>query len=311
MKCTLCGNQAVYLRPYDKLSLCIHHFNEQMRKRVQKTITKNKMFGRRDRIAIGISGGKDSVALLDILNKIEENFPESEIVAVTIDEGIEDYREEGLQYAKKHVNRLGLEHHIYSFEKDFGYGLDEIIRILGERGKEREFGACTYCGILRRKLLNNAAKEINADVLVTAHNLEDEVETILLNIIRGDIQRLTRLNPRPRKIHESLVPRGKPFRATPQAEIVMYCIINDLDYQEIQCPYSVEAYRGEVREFIFKTQEKQPMLSFNILRGQDKFLNLIEGEKTKGELKECEKCGEATSGKICKSCWLRTQLDSK
>ena len=103
----------------------------------------------------------------------------------------------------------------------------------------------------------------------------------------------------------------KPFRSTPQAEIVMYCIINDLEYQEIQCPYSVEAYRGEVREFVFKTQEKQPMLSFNILRGQDKLLNLIEGVKTKGELKECEKCREATAGKICRSCWLRTQLDSK
>jgi len=311
MKCTFSGKQAVYLRPYDKLALCIYHFNEQMRKRVQKTITKNKMFGRRDKIALGISGGKDSIALLDILHKIESDFPESEIVAITIDEGIENYREEGLLYAKKHVKRLGLEHHIYSFEKDFGYGLDDIIKILGDRGKEREFGACTYCGILRRKILNYAAKEIGADVLVTAHNLEDEVETILLNIIRGDIQRLTRLNPRPRKIHESLVPRVKPFRSTPQTEIVMYCVINDLKYQEVQCPYAVEAYRGEVREFIFKTQEKQPMLSFNILRGQDKFLSLIEGTKTKEKLKECEKCGEATAGEICKSCWLKEQLDSR
>ena len=123
-----------------------------MKKRVQKTLTRHKMLKRGDRIAIGVSGGKDSIALLHILNKIEKDFPESELIAITIDEGIENYREEGLLFAKKHVEELELEHHIYSFENDFGYGLDEILKILGERGKEREFGACSYCGILRRKI---------------------------------------------------------------------------------------------------------------------------------------------------------------
>ncbi|MHA2357390.1 MAG: TIGR00269 family protein [Candidatus Heimdallarchaeaceae archaeon] len=309
MDCTFCGKETVYVRPYDKVALCLNHFNEQVRKRTQKTITKYKMFGRKDRIAIGISGGKDSVALLDILHKIETDFPESDLIAITIDEGIENYREEGLHFAKKHVERLNLEHHIYSFEKDFGYGLDEIISKLGERGKEREFGACTYCGIIRRKLLNKAAKEVGADVLVTAHNLEDEAETILLNIVRGDIQRLARLNPHPRKIHESLIPRVKPFRLTPQAEIVMYCVINELEYQEMPCPYAVEAYRGDVREFVFKTQVKQPMLSFNIVRGLDKFLDIIQDPSSKSKLKDCQICGDATAGNMCKSCWLKTQLD--
>jgi len=308
MDCTFCGKETIYVRPYDKVALCIKHFNEQVRKRTQKAITKYKMLRRKDRIAIGVSGGKDSVALLDILKKIETDFPESELVAITIDEGIKNYREEGLYYAKKHVERLNLEHHIYSFKKDFGYGLDEIISMLGERGKEREFGACTYCGILRRKLLNQAAKEIGADILVTAHNLEDEAETILLNIVRGDIQRLARLNPRPRKIHESLVPRVKPFRSTPQAEIVMYCIINELEYQEMPCPYAVEAYRGEVRNFVFKTQEKQPMLSFNIVRGHDKLLDFMQGTPAKAVLKDCQICGDATTSNICKSCLLKEQL---
>lgn len=308
MKCIFCGNEAVYVRPYDKIALCVKHLNEQFRKRTQKAITRYKMFGREDRIAIGVSGGKDSIALLDVLNKIEKDFPESELVAITIDEGIEHYRDEGLFFAEKHVKRLGIEHHIFSFKKDFGYDLDFIIKKLGERGKEREFGACTYCGILRRKVLNKAANEVGADVLVTAHNLEDEAETILLNMIRGDVQRLARLDPTPRKIHASLVPRVKPFRTTPQAEIVMYCLVNELEYQEIPCPYAVEAYRGEVREFIFKTQEKQPMLSFNIVRGHDKLLNMMKDYKSDKELRNCEKCGEATTSKLCKSCWLYERL---
>ncbi len=310
MKCSLCDNQSLYVRPYDKQSLCHKHFNEQMRKRVQKTITRYKMLHRGDRIAIGVSGGKDSTALLDILHKIEKDFPESELVAITIDEGIKHYREEGLHFAKLHADRLGIEHVIYSFEKDFGYNLDEIIEKLGSRGERRELGACSYCGILRRNVLNKAALDVNADVLITAHNLEDEAETILLNIIRGDIQRLARLNPTPRKIHETLVPRAKPFRATPQAEIVMYCIINELEYQEIQCPYAVEAYRGEVREFIFKTQEKQPMLCYNIVRGQDKLLASLKETKQSKEIKNCEECGNATTGKLCKVCWLKQILES-
>ena len=268
------------------------------------------MLGRNDRIAIGVSGGKDSIALLDIMVKIEKDFPESQLIAIIIDEGIENYRDEGLHFAKMHAERLEIEHHIYSFKKDFGYDLDNVIDILGERGKGREFGACSYCGILRRKILNKAAKEIEADVLLTGHNLEDEAETILLNIIRGDIKRLARLDPKPRKIHHSLVPRTKPFRMTPQAEIVMYCYLNDLEYQEIPCPYAIEAYRGDVREFIFKTQEKQPMLSFNIVRGLDNFLKLISEAPSGSKMQDCNKCGEATAGELCKGCWLKDKIES-
>lgn len=310
MKCSFCTDAPLYVRPYDKLALCHKHFNEQMEKRVQRTITKYRMLQRGDRIAIGVSGGKDSTALLEILHKIETDFPESEIIAITIDEGIKHYRDEGLFYAKLHTKRLGLEHVVYSFENDFGYDLDSIIDKLGARGKKRELGACSYCGILRRNVLNKAALDVGADILITAHNLEDEAETILLNVIRGDIARLARLNPTPRKIHETLIPRAKPFRTTPQAEIVMYCVINGLEYQEIQCPYAVEAYRGEVREFIFKTQEKQPMLCYNIVRGQDKLLSSLKETDEKQQMNNCEICGSATTGKVCKTCWLKQLLDN-
>ncbi|MHA1399202.1 MAG: TIGR00269 family protein [Candidatus Heimdallarchaeaceae archaeon] len=313
MKCTFCGSQTVYVRPYDKLALCPEHFNEQFERRVRRTINRYKMFNRKERIAVGVSGGKDSVALLDVLSKIEKSYPESELVAITIDEGIKGYREEGLLYATKHVKRLEVEHHIFSFEKDFGYTLDGIIEKLGERRKKtREYGACTYCGILRRKILNTAAKEVGATVIATGHNLEDEAETVLLNIIRGDVNRLGRQNPQPRKVHHSLVPRVKPFRLTPQAEIVMYCIINELEYQEVACPYSVEAYRGNVRDFIFDTQNSHPMLSFNIVRSHDKLIPyLINKEKEEIiTLKDCEVCGEATTSKLCKACSLKILLNS-
>ncbi len=71
MKCSFCKQDAIYVRPYDKSALCIAHFNEKIIRRVQKTITKYKMFVRKGRIAVGVSGGKDSIALLDVLTKVE------------------------------------------------------------------------------------------------------------------------------------------------------------------------------------------------------------------------------------------------
>ena len=103
MKCSFGEKQPLYVRPYDKLALCLKHFNEQIIKRVKKTITEYKMLKRGDKIAIGVSGGKDSIALLSILHYIEKDFPESEIIAITIDEGIKHYRDEGLFFAEKHV----------------------------------------------------------------------------------------------------------------------------------------------------------------------------------------------------------------
>ena len=89
----------------------------------------------------------------------------------------------------------------------------------------------------------------------------------------------------------------------------MYCVINELEYQEIQCPYAVEAYRGEVREFIFKTQEKQPMLCYNIVPGQDKLLASMKETKPSQKMKNCDECGNATSGNLCKTCWLKQLLE--
>ncbi|UJG42947.1 MAG: TIGR00269 family protein [Candidatus Heimdallarchaeum endolithica] len=314
MKCTFCGtDEVVYVRPYDKIALCKEHFNEQFEKRVKRTINRYKMFQRKDKIAVGVSGGKDSIALLNTLVKIEKDFPESEIVAITIDEGIEGYREEGLYYAKKHTKRLNVKHYIFSFKEDFGYSLDEIIKKLGERGgKNRAYGACSYCGILRRKILNAAAKTVGANVVATGHNLEDEAETVLLNIIRGDVNRLGRQSPYPKKVHKDLIPRVKPFRLTPQAEIVMYMVINGLEYQEVACPYAVEAYRGNVRNFIFETQNSQPMLSFNIVKAQDKLIPYLtkNKEETKGKIKSCKICGDPSASEICKACSLKEQLSN-
>ncbi|MHA1910525.1 MAG: TIGR00269 family protein [Candidatus Kariarchaeaceae archaeon] len=313
--CHKCSQPACYIRPHGKIPLCLTHFNEAFVKRVKKTILDNKLFQRNDRIAVGVSGGKDSIALLNVLHKLRKDFP-SELVVITIDEGITNYREDSVKYAKLVAEKFDLEHHIYSFEELFGYSLDQIIAI--DAKTERSLGACSFCGILRRRALNIAARKAGADVLCTGHNQDDEAQTVIMNILRGEVLRIMRSSPTPRKKHESLVPRAKPFRRTPEEEIVLYCVLNDLPYQEVSCPYAVEASRGPLRDFMLDYQNKYPSTGINVISSADQILELtskteepMNNNYSKRKIDTCPECGEISSSGQCKVCEVLNYLKKK
>ena len=100
---------------------------------------------------LGLSGGKDSVMLLDILNSIKKRNI-IDLMAVTIDEGICGYREEGIEIAARNAKKLGVEHRVVSFKEYFGMTLDDIIS--KNNVKEGRRNACTYCGVFRRWIFN-------------------------------------------------------------------------------------------------------------------------------------------------------------
>ncbi|MFQ6053782.1 MAG: ATP-binding protein, partial [Candidatus Bathyarchaeia archaeon] len=150
---------------------------------MERAISRFNMFEFDNRIALGVSGGKDSLNLLGILAGIEERFPRAELIAVSIDEGVGGYRDEALRLAREACRGLGVEHRILSFRALFGLTMDEIV----ER-KVEGLSACSYCGVLRRRALNQAARDVEADRLATAHNLDDMAQTVLLNLMRGDLR---------------------------------------------------------------------------------------------------------------------------
>lgn len=290
------------------------------------------MFRYNDRIAVGVSGGKDSVTLLHRLAVISKQFPRSELVVVIIDEGIEGYREEGLRLATMHAKSLDLEYNVSSFESLFDYGLDDLLSKLGERHTERTLAACGYCGIMRRQALNSAAMNVDADVLATGHNLDDEAQTVLMNMMRGDLRRLGRFSGLRRKVHKGLVPRVKPLRLTPEPEIVLNCIFNDLEYQETPCPHSVEANRGPVRRFMTEYLAEQPSASLNLLYSADRLVEMLgermlETDNAPSETREgssgsrfaaeqefttvCERCGQPTANPVCKMCEIKDELSKR
>jgi uncharacterized protein (TIGR00269 family) len=307
LKCTRCKKRlAIFFRPYSGESLCQHCFITSVEGQVKRIISKYAMFKPDDRIAIAVSGGKDSVALLHILTKIEKQFPAAEVIAITIDEGIKGYRDEAIRIAKENCKILGVEHVICSFKDLYGYTLDEIVKIT----RDREMGPCSYCGVLRRRALNIASRKVEADKLATAHNLDDEAQTILLNVIHGDVTRIARVEPvlcaePPLKF----IPRVKPICEIPENEVALYAYLLGIKFQSTPCPYIGTALRHEIRQILNRLETRHPGVKFTIIRMAEKIRPMLKKGLTPVELQRCRVCGEPTTGNICKPCEALRKLD--
>lgn len=270
-----------------------------MEDRVRRTISKYDMFEADDRIAVAVSGGKDSLSLLHILYRIEERFPKAELVVVTVDEGIAGYRDEAVEIAQDACLELGVEQHIVSFKEVFGHTLDEVV---GTARKGGELSACSYCGLLRRKALNVAAREVGADRLATAHNLDDEVQTMLMNLIHGDVMRIARVGPVLRGEVEGFVPRVKPLCEALEREVAMYAFLGGIRFQTVPCPYRETSMRSDVRNFLNRMETKHPGTKYALLRSLGRVRSSLGRLAVQAEFHECRLCGEPTVGDICRPC---------
>ncbi len=185
MKCSKCEKKAIFYQQYSGKHLCEDHFSEDVEKKVKRRIRKELHISGRERIAVALSGGKDSTVLIYLLKKIFSRRRDIEFIALTIDEGIKDYREKHIRKAKKISNELGVDHFLFSFREEYGFTLEDILRKFRDKAEKRS--PCSFCGVLRKKLLNKKARELNSTGIATAHNLDDEAQTVLMNYLRGDI----------------------------------------------------------------------------------------------------------------------------
>jgi len=261
------------------------------------------MFEFDSRIAVAVSGGKDSLSLLHILASIERKFPRSKLTAVTVDEGVKGYRNEALKLASETCENLGVEHVILSFKDLFGFTMDEI----AEKTKDGKLTPCSYCGILRRRALNKAAMQVKADRLATAHNLDDMAQSALLNLMRGDIVRLTGMHPAGGEL-AGFIRRIKPFCEVPERESTLYAYLSGIEFQDSPCPYAEEAMRTDIRNFLNRMEFKRPGTKFIIYRTALKIIPKVKEQNTlPGGL--CVECGMPTRGEICRVCELLGELN--
>ncbi len=306
MKCA-CGKKAIYYRRYEGNALCSDCFIKSIEKKVKRTVRVNRLVSSGDRISVGISGGKDSATALYIMHKIVSPRRDAELFAITVDEGIRGYRPKTIKSAKKLCKDLGIKHHVVSFKQEFGKTLDQRVREIKPGDPIKE--PCTYCGVGRRYLLNKKARELGATKICVGHNLDDEVQTIFMNYMRGDIARASRMGPitdasMQKSGGEMFIPRIKPLREIPERESALYAILKGLAPEWDECPH-ISGIRFDVRDFINDMENKHPGIKYTILYTFDKLLPYIRQASIKeGKIQRCSICGEPSSREICKSCEL-------
>lgn len=304
LECSKCGKPAVYLRRYTAERLCQACLISSTVQRVRRTINREKMLRENDRIVVAISGGKDSAVLLETLYRIEKDFPRSELIPLTIDEGIQGYRDKALEAARKLASDLKLTLEVRTFKDSFDRPLDEIV----EMRPEKSIGACSYCGVLRRRAINTAAKELRADVVATGHNLDDEAQTVMMNMMRGDSQRIARTNKSRNRPVKGLIPRVKPIKEISERDIVAYTHQLSLPYHDVPCPYAVEAFRNDLRAFLNDMEHKRPGTMLAILRSAETIAEALEQNESSSTVQSCESCGAPSSARICKVCSMLANL---
>jgi len=313
-KCSHCTNTTVIQRKYSGENLCPECFQKNIEKIIYKTISKYQMLKPEDRIVVALSGGKDSISLLYNLNNIQNRTHQSKsIIALTIDEGIKEYREYSIEKAREFCKKYNIEHKIISFKEKIGYTLDEIIKIKKESPDYKY--ACNYCATGRRRLLNDGAKELGGTVLAMGHNLTDLAETYLMNILYKRLDIIANqylFKKENEKINHFFIKKITPLIRIPEEEIFLYSNIKEFSYYPSHCPYREKdpIIRKRVLDFIQECKKYSPEIEFNLLNG---FLELSESlysYREKKEYNSCQTCGYPCGrGKICNYCSFLQELN--
>lgn len=300
-----CGKRSVHLARYSGEHLCREHFLRSVEKRVRREMRQQGPFKKNVHIAVALSGGKDSIVTLRLVHETFGQNPAVRVSAITVDEGIEGYRPESITLARRHCDELGIEHHVLSYEETADITMDKVAAL-----PDRRYLPCAYCGVMRRRNLNQAARDVGATHVATGHNLDDVSQSILMNHLKGDTDRLARMGPhKAEHVKPGLIPRILPLRSVPEKEVALYAILRGWEYHDGECPYSVEATRGKYRDLLLQLEEDEPGTRHALLAGYDRLAPLLRGS-TK-ELGACDACGEPTSGATCRACELLKEVGAK
>ncbi|KAL1594566.1 cytosolic thiouridylase subunit Ctu1 [Paraconiothyrium brasiliense] len=292
--CAQCTtNRALILRPKDHTKLCRDCFLTTFETEIHHTITSTSLFTRGERIAIGASGGKDSTVLASVLKTLNERYDYGlDLILLSIDEGIKGYRDDSLETVKRNAEQYEMDLCILGYEELYGWTMDQVVEQVGKKGN------CTYCGVFRRQALDRGAARLGVKHVVTGHNADDVAETVLMNLLRGDLPRLSRttsivtstpsLTAGPAA--NTNIKRSKPLKYAYEKEIVLYAHHKNLDYFSTECIYSPEAFRGSARALIKNLERVRPSAILDVVRSGEDMAKLVPGSD--------EGCGGVCSSSV-------------
>ena len=288
--CSKCRRPAVIFQRYSGQHLCRDHFLQDFTARVKKNIRQHQMIETGDRIAVAYSGGKDSGGLLHFLKTTFKDSRDLSFVEITIDEGIAGYRD--MDGPRAFANHLGVAWHTASFEDVYDLTMDEVV---SRKGDSR---SCSFCGVLRRQILNKTARDLGCTKLALGFNLDDEAQSVLMNVFRGDAAALTRTETK----KEGFLPRIRPFSTLPEREVALYSWYHVGSFADDPgCPYARSALRGDVRSLLNEYDFAHPATKYALMGLKEKLAGTMPPVGQAVTL--CPECGEPMHG-TCRTCAL-------
>jgi uncharacterized protein (TIGR00269 family) len=296
-----CRNRPVVELRYCGEILCSKHFMKKTWKRIKRHTAQGELINSGDIVGVGYSAGKDSTVLLHVLNELFSKRKDIKLMAITVDEGIRGYRPPSLKLARKTCKELGIPHIIISAKEEFGKSLDAIASKLPKDRKG--LTPCSYCGVIRRYLLNKAAQRAGCTKVATGHNLDDEAESVLMDFVRGDISKMMRLGAKVGvRSFPGFIQRVKPLRNIPEREVALFAILNGWEFDSAVCPYSSFALRENVRNALNSLEATHPGTKYSIVSTADRILPSIQKSFFGPKPGICERCGELSSRRVCRFC---------
>lgn len=270
--------RAVIIRPKNRHKLCCACFLQIFETEVHETITNTNLFYPGERVAIGASGGKDSTVLAAVLKTLNERYNYGlDLCLLSIDEGIRGYRDDSLETVKRNAQQYDMPLMIVGYGELYGWTMDQVVEQIGKKGN------CTYCGVFRRQALDRGAARLGIKHVVTGHNADDVAETVMMNLLRGDLPRLSRGTSIVTASSASEIKRSKPLKYAYEKEIVLYAHHRQLDYFSTECIYSPEAFRGSARTLIKDLEKIRPSSILDIVKSGEDMAALVPKQITGGK----------------------------
>lgn len=294
-KCRVCKAPAVIDLPRHNAHFCAEHFLELCRRQVVKAIERFDMLRPDDRVLVAVSGGKDSLAVWDLLVDLGYSAD-----GLYIGLGIGEYSDVSGNYAKAFADERGLRLHTVDLRHEYGYDIPTAARATRRV-------PCSACGTSKRHLFDRVALDGGYSVLVTGHNLDDEAAVLFGNTLRWDVEYLSRQLPVLPARH-GFPKKVKPLVRLTEREMAAWCVVRGIDYQVDECPMAEGNKHLAYKAALNAIEQESPGSKANFyLNFLDNMAPLLAGRSAAAtdELGTCASCGSPTTGEVCAFCRIR------